>query len=313
VTYRVTDDDGAVSEAQVTVTVVKTGIAPEPGDWNGWFGFGVGFAVNDRGTAVTAVTFTFEGWACGTDTLRTQIRAGNASGWPIQNDAFTLETAFPELDLAITLAGTFTSSLEASGTWTVVTPETTCPGTWTAYKSGPYIAVFMAADFSSTVDIVGFNWLPGRRVTLEIDNGGDGTIDVVDTARAGLDLATRFSAGGGNTPYEVTEGDSIAMRDAVWGVGYVVLYVTVDSVDLDLDLVSGAARTDTQVDVWINDPLLSVRPTVVTVPDAAGRWRTSFAGIYDLVPATRFGVSAYCQWNRGGWACGGGTGLSWPP
>jgi PKD repeat protein len=313
VTYRVTDDDGAVSEAQVTVTVVKTGMAPEPGGWAGWFGFGVGFDVNDRGTTVTAVTFTFEGWACGTDTLRTQIRAGNAAGWPIQNDAFTLETAFPELDLAITLAGTFTSSLEASGTWTVVTPETTCPGTWTAYKSPPSIAVFMAADFSSTVDIVGFNWLPGRRVTLEIDNGGDGTIDVVDTTRAGLDLATRFSDGGGNTPYEVTEGDSIAMRDAVWGVGYVVLYVTVDSVNLDLDLVSGAARTGTEVGVWINDSLLSVRPTVVTVPDAAGRWSTSFAGIYDLVSATRFGVSAYCQGIRGGWTCGGATGLSWPP
>lgn len=313
VTYRVTDDDGAVSEAQVTVTVVKTGIAPEPGGWAGWFGFGVGFDVNDQGTAVTAVTFTFDGWACGTDTLKTQIRTGNAPGWPIQNDAFALETAFPELDLAITLVGTFTSSLEASGTWTVVTPETTCPGTWTAYKSPPSIAVFMAPDFSSTVDIVGFNWLPGRRVTLEIDYGGNGTIDVVDTTRAGLDLTARFADGMGNAPYEVTEGDSIAMRDAVWGVGYVVLYVTVDSVDLDLDLVSGAARTGTQVGVWINDSLLSVRPTVVTVPDAAGRWSTSFAGIHDLVSATRFGVSAYCQGIAGGWTCGGATGLSWPP
>jgi PKD repeat protein len=314
VTYRVTDDDGAVSLPDtVVVTVVKTGIAPEPGAWGGWFGFGVGFDVNDQGTAVTAVTFTFDGWACGTDTLRTQITAGNAAGWPIQSDAFAITATFTDPDLAITVAGTFTSGTEASGTWTVVTPETTCPGNWTARRWPPSIAVFMATDFSSTVDIVGFNWMPGRLVTLEIDNGGDGTIDIVDTARAGLDLSARFADGGGNAPYEVTEGDSIAMRDAVWGVGYVVLYVTVDSVDLDLDLVSGAARAGTQVGVWINDSLLSVRPTVVTVPDAAGRWRTSFAGLYDLVPATRFGVSAYCQGIAGGWTCGGATGLSWPP
>lgn len=313
VTYQVTDDDGAVSQAQVTVTVVKEGIAPEPGDWNGWPGFGVGFAVNGQGTAITAVTFTFEDWPCGTDTLNTQITASNAPGWPILNNAFAIATTFTAPTLDMTIGGTFASGLEAAGTWTAVSSGTTCSGSWQAVRRPPSIAVFMATDFSRTIDIVGFNWVPGRPVTLEIDNGRNGTIDVVATARAGLDLSTRFDDGLGNAPYQVTEGDSIAMRDAVWGVGYLVLYVTVDSVNLDLDLVSGAARTGTQVGVWINDSLLSVRPTVVTVPDAAGRWSTSFAGIYDLVPATRFGVSAYCQGIAGGWRCGGATGLSWPP
>ncbi len=312
VTYRTTDNDGAVSEpGTVVVTVEEWGIAPEPGGWLGWPAFGLDFHVSDRGTAIPQVSFMFEDWRCGADTLDERITASQTPGWAIENDGFTIATTFPELDLTMTVDGAFTSGTEASGTWTAVLDGTTCSGAWQAQKTPPTMTVVKSVDFSRTLSLLGFNWLPGRQLTLAIYDADDGALDFIDTTRVSTDGMPRFDWPGGVIP-AMEEGDSVVMHDAVMATGYVVLYVTVASVNPDLDLVSGNARPGTAVGVWINNPIPWIGgPSVNVVAGVAG-WTASFAGIYDIVPGTTLVVSALCDGIWGGMRCGGSTSLNWP-
>jgi PKD repeat protein len=313
VTYQATDDDGAVSvPAAVVVTVVAAGLAPEPGKWFGVYeSLGLGFEVNAQGTGITKISFVPFNWQCGGDTLNERLAASDPSGWPIVGSTFTITAAFPASSLAMMVEGTFNSNMTASGTWTAVYSGTSCSGAWQTSRQPPNIGVFMRPDFSRVVGLVGFWWMPGRQVTLEIDNGGNGTVDFVATARAGYDGAARFDVGG-SLPFTVGEGDLVRMRDAVMAVGYLVLYVTLESVDVAADLVSGRARQGTEVRVWIWNPLPQIEgPEVVAVADATGRWSASFAGTFDIVAGTSFNVKAQCG-VAGGPNCGGSTGFDWP-
>jgi PKD repeat protein len=312
VRYQSVDDDGAVSEpAEVVVTVEAYGIAPEPGNWFGWPAFGLSFIVDPQGTAITSVTFIFEQWTCGGDPLPVRVAAGNPSGWPITDAAFAITSAFPEYDIVMTIEGSFLSNTTAAGAWWATRSDTTCAGHWTTERTSPSIAVFVTPDFSRTIGIVGFGWLPGRQVTIAIDRAADGTIDLLATTRAGWDGAARLQS---PALSNLAEGDSVGMHDAVWAVGYVVRYVTLESVDAATDVVSGAAREGTAVRVTIANPVSSIEgPYLDVAADATGHWRADFTGIYDIVADTHLSVSAGCLGISGGLRCGGATGLQWPP
>jgi PKD repeat protein len=311
VTYRTTDNDGAVSEpATMVVTVEAYGIAPEPGNWFGWPAFGLSFIVDPQGAAITRVTFIFEQWTCGDDPLPVRVAADNPSGWPITDAAFAITSAFPDYDIAMSIEGSFLTNTTAAGTWSATRSGTACAGNWATERTGPTIAVFVTPDFSRTIGIVGFGWLPGRQVTIAIDRGGDGTIDLLTATRAGYDGAARLQS---PSLSDMTEGDSVGMHDAVWAVGYVVRYVTIESVDVATDVVSGAAREGTAVRVTIANPVSYIEgPYLDVAADATGHWRADFAGIYDIVATTRLHVSASCLGISGGWRCGGATGFDWP-
>lgn len=301
VTYEVTDDDGAVSsQAVVQVTVAADGIAPEPGGWFGGAEFGfVGFNVNAQGTAIADVHFIFEGWSCGGVTWDGRLSSSVPAGWPIADGAFTIESSFASIGLTVTMHGTFDSNIGASGSWTAVSFGTTCSGQWQVDKSPPAIQVFMSPDFESQ-GILGFGWITGRHVALEIDNGADGTVDFQATTRVDGEGVARFQTG----PYAVAEGDSVTMYDAVNLLTYHVLYITLESVDTDADLVSGSAREGTRLLVGVYDPSNPApHPEIWAIADATGAWSVSFAGIYDILPATP------------GWAkaigSGGNTAIHW--
>jgi hypothetical protein len=94
----------------------------------------------------------------------------------------------------------------------------------------------------------------------------------------------------------------------------VVQYVTLESVDVATDVVSGAARAGTLVRVTLANPVTYIEgPYLDVTPDATGHWHADFAGIYDIVADTRLSVSARCLGISGGLQCGGATGFSWPP
>ena len=288
------------------VTVERTGIAPEPGNWMGWPAFGLSFGVNDRGTFITDITFMFENWPCGTDTLDVRIAASSTPGWPIESNGFTIATTFTDPNVAMTVEGAFTSGTEASGTWTAAVSGATCSGAWQAQKTAPTIAVVKSADFSQTVTVMGFGWLPGRQLTLAIYDAGDRALEFLATTRVSTDGVPRFAWPGGTAP-PVEEGDSVTMHDAVMAAGYVVLFLTVESVNPDLDLVSGDARPGTAVHVWVMNPIPYIGGPWVDVVAGPDGWTAAFAGIYDIVPSTTFQVSATCNGIFGGMRCGGST------
>ncbi len=304
VTYEVTDDDGAVSsQAALQVTVVAEGIAPEPGHWFGGTAsdhFGLfGVTVNAQGTAITEIAFSFEDWQCGGTTRDGRIGSSVPGGWRISGNDFTIESSFAAIGLAMTIHGTFDSNTGASGTWTGVSSGTTCSGQWQLDKQPPSISVSVSPDFESQ-GILGRGWITGRQVTLEIDNGADGTIDFQATTRVDGGGVARFSEGA--APYAVAEGDSISMYDAVNLMTYTVLYVTLDLIDTVADLVSGSARAGTQLMVGVFDPSLLYSetwyPEIGVTADATGTWTVSFAGIFDILPGTPGWVHAI-SWGRG--------------
>ncbi len=214
VTYEVTDDDGAASAATaVDIVVTEAAIAPEPGLWLGRTEFSrLQFTLNAQGTAITEFVLMLDTLPCtGGHPGTGRITSSNAAGWPVSDLRLTIETAFPELGLAMTVHGQFSSDSTASGTWEAVSAGMACSGAWDTDRSVPEISVTMNASFTQTVDLNGFHWLPGRAVRIEIDNRADGSVEFDSTARPDRDGVVRFNQG---TPsFAVAEGDSIRMSD----------------------------------------------------------------------------------------------------
>jgi PKD repeat protein len=307
VTYQVTDDDGAVSvPAELVVTVVTVPVDPAPGNWSGTAEFGeLAFTVNVDRTAITEIGFTFQDWQCGGATRNGTITSSNPSGWPISDGEFTIVSSFAD-ELTMTVQGTFSSTFAASGTWTGVSYGTTCSGDWLASSYAPMLSVFMSADFSETTAIGGFHWQAAGQVTLEIDNGADGSIDFQSTKTTYPEGVVWFHPEG-PSPFTVAEGDIVRMYDAATVRTYVALYVTVESVDADADMVSGFAREGTELAVMIFDPALpgTEGPEIRLTADATEIWSADFAGIFDIVPGSHGWVIASVS---GG---GGHTTIEW--
>lgn len=314
VTYQVTDDDGAVSApASVDIAVATPAIAPEPGMWFGRTEFSLlQFTLNAQGTAITEVVFILDTLPCtGGPSGTARLTRSSRTGWPVSGLQFTIEAQFPVQGLATTVQGTFASHTEASGTWTAVSSGTTCSGAWETGRAAPDITVWMNTSFTRTVGINGFNWIPGRAVALEIDNHADGTVDFDSTARPDLDGVARFNEG--NPPFTVAEGDTIRMHDGRWRTGFVVLYLTLDGVDANANMIRGRARPGTWITAHVIDPSLPFPQgvDVSAIADATGSWTADFTGVFDILSSTRCLVSATCSGLFGGMVCGGKTGIQW--
>jgi hypothetical protein len=120
------------ANAQVP-TSATTGL-PSPGKWSGPAEFGtLAFTVNQQGTGITYVEYTFNEYSCGNTSRSGTIGNGQETGWegqPITNGQFTFEGS------TMTIKGVFDpSGTTAMGTW--VYPECNSSGTWKTTAGSP--------------------------------------------------------------------------------------------------------------------------------------------------------------------------------
>ena len=277
-------------------------IAPERGNWWGTAEFGsLSFTVGSERTAITEMYYLFDGWQCGGVTLYVDATAENATGWPINTGSFTIENSFSSIDLDITVDGMFQANDSASGTWSAVLLGTSCSGTWEAERDvpgngyAPGLGVFVSPDFSQTDGVLGHSWRVGSQVTLEIDNGADGSVDYQRTKAADAQGNVNFRDYGDVAPFSIAEGDVVRMYDGVTVVEYDVLYVTLNSVDLNTDVLSGSAREGTVLDVRVFNPAfpLPEGPQITVTADNNDSWSADFGGVFDIVADSRGWVATF--------------------
>lgn len=157
----------------------------------------------------------------------------------------------------------------------------------------PVLIVFVSADFETTHDIMGLDWIPDSRVTLTIDRDADGSTDVERTTTVGEEGDARFQPGGDDPALQVGEGDIVELSDGVTRVTYPVSYLTLDSIDRDNDILSGRAREGTLVDVGVFDSSFPF-PTGIEIQILVGSsetWTVDFTGIFDIVAESTGWVS----------------------
>ncbi len=277
-------------------------IAPERGRWWGTAEFGqIAFDVSSARTAMTEMYYLFDGWQCGIVTLYIDATAENATGWPINAGSFKIENSFPSIDLDITVDGTFRANDSASGTWSAELSGTPCSGTWEAEREAPGngyapgLGVFVSPDFSQTSGVLGHGWRIGSQVTLEIDNGANGSVEYQRTKAADAQGNVNFRDYGDVVPFSIAEGDVVRMYDGVTVVEYDVLYVTLDDVDLSGDVVSGSAREGTVLDVRVFNPAFPFPegPEISVTADSNDSWSADFGGVFDIVADSRGWIATY--------------------
>lgn len=152
----------------------------------------------------------------------------------------------------------------------------------------PTFTVFVSSDFTTTWEVTGFAFIPGSQVTLEIDNGADGTVDFSTTNTVDQSGDVRFPA---NDQFSVHEADLIRLYDdqePQTVKTHVVDFITLTEVNKDADTLRGHARQGTQVFVRVFDPELPFPegPDRVATADPSENWEVNFGGTIDIAPGT---------------------------
>ena len=139
-------------------------------------------------------------------------------------------------------------------------------------------AVFVGPDFTTTEGVGAF-YFPGTQVTMQIDNGNNGSVDFQETRPAAPAV---FFAADGN--WSVGEGDLVRVFDDQTPQiikEQIVQYLTLATLDLSSDVVAGTARAGTHV--FINAGA-EYQPIGEAVTGADGHWQATVS--YDLQPGT---------------------------
>ena len=147
----------------------------------------------------------------------------------------------------------------------------------------PSFAVFVSPDFATTQHVGGFGFRPGSQVTIQVDNGNDGTVDFQQTRGLDPDGVANFSPAGN---WSVGEGDLVRLYDDQMPQTVketIVQYLTLSTLDVSNDVVAGTARAGTHV--FIHAPAEEGYPQIgEAVAGADGRWQATVG--YDLRPGT---------------------------
>ena len=147
----------------------------------------------------------------------------------------------------------------------------------------PSFAVFVSPDFATTQHVGGFGFRPGSQVTIQVDNGNDGTVDFQQTRGLDPDGVANFSPAGN---WSVGEGDLVRLYDDQMPQTVketIVQYLTLSTLDVSNDVVAGTARAGTRV--FIHAPAEEGYPQIgEAVAGADGRWQATVG--YDLRPGT---------------------------
>ena len=215
-------------------------------------------------------------------------------------------------DNAYAVVNVLTQGCEVWGYGSVIDGVAAFPGTNDAtiipmrkvwVGPAPILIVYQSADFSTTKGIVGMNWIPDSQVTLTIDRGADGSIDLERTTVIGEDGEARFELFSEYDPeLQVGEGDIVELSDGVIRVTYVVCYVTLDSIDRGNNILSGRAREGTVVGVGVYPPY-PYDPHSAEFEVMAGSsetWTKDFTAAVDIVSDTVGYVSSGCGQSQAG-------------
>ena len=115
---------------------VSPAFAATPGTWAGTAEFGTfEIVVDAQGTAIERLNLTFSNYTCGSVTVSGGVGFGGS--WPITNDSFSITRDLnSDGTQELTIAGTFNSATQASGTFRATMHGVVCNGTWQATIDG---------------------------------------------------------------------------------------------------------------------------------------------------------------------------------
>jgi hypothetical protein len=228
----------------------------------------------------------------------------DAYGFEQINDVFATSGSGSR-DNAYAVVNVLTEGCEVWGYGSVIDGVAAFPGTNDAtiipmrqvwVGPGPILIVGVSADFSTTHSIWGMGWIPESKVTLTIDRGADGSIDLERTTVIGEDGDAGFRESEYDPALQVAEGDIVELSDGVTRVTYAVCYITLDSIDLGTNILSGRAREGTVVWVGVDDPSPHdphSREFQVLV-GSSETWTKDFTGVFDIVSDTTGYVISGC-------------------
>ena len=106
--------------------------AATPGTWSASAEFGTfELVVNNDGTAIKKINYSFSNWTCGPITMSGGIEMTPGTPWPIIGGEFSITNYLdPGRNREMTISGSFESATQASGTWQAVVHGTNCDGIW---------------------------------------------------------------------------------------------------------------------------------------------------------------------------------------
>jgi hypothetical protein len=125
--------------------------------------------------------------------------------------------------------------------------------------------------------IHGFGWTPGTSVTLTVDDASNGVgVDYTETQAVRTDNPWGSDPWVGfEHPISMEPGDTVILTDGNIIKKHVATHVTVTSIDVDADTISGTAEPFAKVDIWTDTPDCCVDRSIFA--DSVGKWMVDFS------------------------------------
>jgi hypothetical protein len=129
--------------------------------------------------------------------------------------------------------------------------------------------------------IAGSGWEVGTTITLEIDDPANGLgADYFNSQEAQIteveNISVNFFPG---NAWNLEPGHIITFSDGETTVTHVVQDLSIDTIDIENDLLQGTAKPGSEVMVWLEMP---DSHELRVIADASGFWRADFTGIADI-------------------------------
>jgi len=139
----------------------------------------------------------------------------------------------------------------------------------------PWILVLPESDIVEAHD-----WPVGAPLHLTIDDPATAdSPDIEQDGRMGANGTTEFNVS--VVPYDLKDGDVVTITDDATHRTYIVENLSITSIDIDTDTVTGKANSGAVVYVWPHIDYSVRQPVTI---DGNGDWSVSFAGTFDLAP-----------------------------
>ncbi len=136
----------------------------------------------------------------------------------------------------------------------------------------------------------GTEWIPGSTVTLNVEGSDVASATVEDNGNLFIDTSS----------LDIQPGYTVTLSDGTTTKELLVQTLTVTTVDLDTDTVSGTADEFSEVVVDTDDG----RSVVITSADGSGYWSADFTGLTDIVKGS-YGFARRIDddgdWTEGFW------------
>jgi hypothetical protein len=183
------------------------------------------------------------------------------------------------------LAGGYQNRITANDPSVDLTINSGADDILAVYEGHPSFTVFMTTNFSELEGVGGFFFLPGSPITLEVDCEPDGSVDYTETRVVNPDGGLGFDLVGFNCAewagslfrMYYTLNPSVAKE-------HNVIYMTMDSINFQGDVIRGSAEPGTELEVRVFDPVqpFPEGPYRIVTTNSSGTWGAGFLGDYDI-------------------------------